>query len=58
MTGKLNGIDKNKAYIYYVTNINKSLLIAEIIIINSIEFSKLELIPTTYKVSDIYKNNS
>lgn len=51
MNGQINGIDKEHCFIYYVHNINKDALTAEILIINSSMFSKLNLSPTMYKVN-------
>lgn len=53
MLGKLNGIDKDHCFIYYVFNINKESKTAEKYIINSKLFAKLTLIPTSYKVSGL-----
>lgn len=52
MNGKFDEIDKNHCFIYYVHNVNKNTLTAEISIINSEIFSRFNLKPIMYKVEE------
>lgn len=53
ITGKLKGINKEHAFIYYVYNINEKNKTAKIEIIDYDRFQQLILTPTNYKVSGI-----
>ena len=61
MNGKLvdddnNPIDKEHCFIYYVSNINQTLKLAEIFIINHTIFSTYQLTPTHYRVQECYQH--
>lgn len=55
MQGKLNNIDVNHCFIYYVSKIDTKYLIAEITIIDSKMFNNFKLNPIAYEVTEIFK---
>lgn len=56
MNGKIENIDKNHCYIYYVSNINSKLKQAKIFIISHEIFSTYKLNPTNYEINESYIN--
>ena len=55
MEGKLKNIDESHAFIYYVSNIKKDLLIAELLIIDSKMFQEFTLNSIMYEVNEIFE---
>ena len=55
MEGKLKNIDESHAFIYYVSNIKKDLLIAELLIIDSKMFQEFTLNSIMYEINEIFE---